>query len=261
MSVFGAYASFYDSLYQEKDYEGECDFVEQVFAQYATSPVRRILDLGCGTGGHLLPLAQRGYEVAGVDRSPEMLEGARRKLGGAGFSARLEVGDVREVDVAEHFDAVISMFAVMSYQIEQEDLLRAFSTAERHLEPGGLFLFDVWYGPGVLGDPPAERCKMVEGEGERILRLAHPEMDILRQTVTVHYRVLRLCGEQLLSEVEESHTMRFLFPQEIIHLLRDAGFEFLELCPFMRLGEQPGLREWSVSVVARKPLTAPSENR
>jgi len=63
------YAGTYDALYQDKDYEAECDFLQQVFARYAQAPIRAILDLGCGTGGHALPLARRGYALTGVDRS------------------------------------------------------------------------------------------------------------------------------------------------------------------------------------------------
>src|SRR5207248_11417549 len=69
--VFGPqYAEAYDTLYRDKDYSAECDAIEHVFRLYGIGPVRRVLDLGCGTGGHAVPLAERGYEVVGVDRSP-----------------------------------------------------------------------------------------------------------------------------------------------------------------------------------------------
>src|SRR5260370_41240685 len=76
--VFGAdYANAYDVLYQDKDYASECDLIERVFAEYAAGRrVKGVLDLGCGTGGHAVPLAERGYEVVGVDRSAEMLRHA-----------------------------------------------------------------------------------------------------------------------------------------------------------------------------------------
>jgi predicted TPR repeat methyltransferase len=72
------YANQYDRLYRDKDYAAECDFLETLFAQAAT-PVRRILDLGCGTGGHALPLAQRGLHVTGVDLSAGMLAFAQTR--------------------------------------------------------------------------------------------------------------------------------------------------------------------------------------
>src|SRR6266581_5500689 len=78
--VFGRdYAAAYDDLYQDKDYLAETDLIENVFKLYGQSTVRRVLDLGCGTGGHAVVLAARGYEVVGIDRSAEMLERARAR--------------------------------------------------------------------------------------------------------------------------------------------------------------------------------------
>jgi len=72
MNVFRDYANYYDALYREKDYKKECDFLEQIW-EVSSEPISRVLDLGCGTGGHALPLAQRGYHVTGGNRSEQML--------------------------------------------------------------------------------------------------------------------------------------------------------------------------------------------
>lgn len=252
MIPFGGYASFYDALYGDKDYEGECDFVEQVIASHATGPVRRLLDLGCGTGGHLLPLARRGYEVAGVDRSGEMLARARQKGTDAALPLSLHEADLRSLELGERFDAVLSMFAVLSYQTENADVRAAFDSAARHLGEGGLFLFDVWFGPAVLCDPPVDRYKDVTEGEERVVRFAHPEMALLRQVVTVHYHIMRLRGGQLLEELQEAHEMRYFFPQELAALLEGSGFETLALFPFGRPAEEATTASWTVSVVARK---------
>lgn len=73
------YAAVYDALYADKNYSSECDLLERVFREHAARPVRGILDLGCGTGGHALMLAQRGYEVVGVDGSTAMIARAAAK--------------------------------------------------------------------------------------------------------------------------------------------------------------------------------------
>lgn len=73
------YAKYYDAMYQEKDYAAECNFLEKIFKTYASSPIRRILDVGCGTGGHALPLAKRDYFTTGVDASAAMVDVARQK--------------------------------------------------------------------------------------------------------------------------------------------------------------------------------------
>jgi len=269
MTVFGTYAQFYDTLYQDKDYEAECDFLEQIFARYAQAPIRTILDLGCGTGGHALPLARRGYEVVGVDRSERMLAEARRKVLATGDDGSQTIderpssvvhrpssivfhqGDIRTLDLGRAFDAVIAMFAVISYQTTNEDLAAAFRTARRHLNSGGLFIFDAWFGPAVLTQRPVDRYKVVEVDGERVIRFAHPELDIWSHTVKVNYKVLRLKDGCVLDEVDECHVMRFLFPQEIAHSFKQASFQLLNLCPFMALDAIPSVGDWNVLVIGR----------
>ena len=188
--------------------------------------------------------------MTGVDLSEKMLERARQKAAEAGLNIRFHQGDIRTIELSRTFDAVIAMFAVISYQTTNEDLAAAFRTARRHLQPGGLFIFDCWFGPAVLGQRPTDRYKIVEINGERIIRFAHPTLDIMRHTVQVDYKVLRLKDDRVLDEVDESHLVRFLFPQEIAHYLRDAGFRLEKLCPFMVLDRDVTEQDWNISVVS-----------
>jgi SAM-dependent methyltransferase len=248
VSLFNQYAQYYDHFYADKDYDAECDFLENIFGRYATKTVHSVLDLGCGTGGHLLPLGRRGYDIAGVDRSEIMLAAARRKI--AELPAHLVQGDVRTINLGRTFDVVISMFAVMSYMTTTTDLLDAFRTARRHLTPGGLFCFDAWSGIAVLSERPSDRFKIIEKNGNQIIRLVHPELDLIRHLVQVNYRVLQLQQGQLVQETTETHTMRYLFPQEIAFLLSLADLRVVKLCPFMNLDRQLSEHDWNLAVVA-----------
>ena len=98
-----------------------------------------------------------------------------------------EVADIRNYTTEKRFDAVISPFHVMSYQNENEDIKNAFLSARKILNKGGLFLFDTWYGPGVLTDPPAVRVKKGETEDFEILRVANPVIHANRNVVDVNY--------------------------------------------------------------------------
>src|SRR5947199_6085007 len=108
--LFGSeYADAYDVLYQDKDYLEESQLIDRLFQTYGNGPVRTVLDLGCGAGIHGLWLAQRGYEVVGVDRSAGMLECAgeravRRKIDGKGDFYQ---ESIRSFEVEECFDASI----------------------------------------------------------------------------------------------------------------------------------------------------------
>lgn len=255
-AVFGAgYAAVYDSLYGEKDYAGECALIERLFAGYSGAPVASVLDLGCGTGGHALPLARRGLRVTGVDRSPAMLDGARQKAARAadagGTIPDFVEGDVRTLRLDRVFDAAIMMFAVLGYQHGNDDLLATLASVRRHLPPAGLFLFDVWYGPAVLHQRPGERVRTLNRADERILRTTHPDLDIRAQICRVHFHVLRIVGDRVAGEAREVHAMRFFFDRELELALAAAGFRLEALRAFPDVGREPDETTWSVIGIAR----------
>src|SRR5262249_822723 len=152
----------------------ECDLVEEQFRKYYRSEVSTVLDLGCGTGNHAIPLSKRGYHVTGVDRSPEMLEQARQKAVTATSPDNLILhsADIPNLHLHTTFDAVLIMFAVLGYQLGNEDVISTLATARRHLAPGGLLIFDVWYGPAVLLNRPSQRIKVANTDRGKIMRVS-----------------------------------------------------------------------------------------
>jgi len=250
--VFRNYAKAYEALYRDKNYAAECDSLEQAWQKFALQPVKSVLDLGCGTGGHVFPLAARGYRVLGVDRSEVMLSQARTKAAtAAGESPRFQTADVQSLDLGETFDGVICMFAVLSYQTSNAALMGTLRSARRHLIPGGLFICDFWYGPAVLKQRPLDRVKEVRDGEDRILRLASPSLDTENGVVTVSYQLLRLRGQQVLEETREQHQMRYLFRPELQMFMEQAGLELLEFYPFGAPGQPVSEDTWNVSAIAR----------
>jgi len=253
MNVFQDYTNYYDTIYQDKDYKNECNFLEAILSKYFSKSVRTILDLGCGTGGHSLILAERGFKVMGIDLSGEMLKIGRKKANERELNIEFIEGDIRNLKLNQKFDAVISMFAVISYQITNKDLMSTFKTVLKHLKKNGLFIFDMWFGPAVLTQKPSDRFKVIEkNNNERIIRFGTPVLDILDHTVDVKYKIIKLSKDKVLDEVDEVHKMRFLFPQEIELICDMTGFKVLELCPFMNLGRTPTENDWNVTGIIRK---------
>ena len=251
MTVFdGPYAGAYDALYGDKDYAGECDVLERIFARFATAPVKTVLDLGCGTGNHAVRLAQRGYEVSGVDRSPAMLAAAAAKAKALGLAIPLHRRDLLDLDLGRQFDAVLMMFAVLGYQTEDAHVLRALASARRHLRPGGLLVFDCWNGPAVLAQRPGDRVKTVPTSGGRIVRAASATLDVERHVCAVRYRLSEFRGDRVVSETDEEHRMRFFFPEEIGRFLGAGGFRLLRLGAFPAIDEPADERAWNALAVA-----------
>lgn len=249
-SVFGAeYAAAYDQLYRDKDYQAECDLLERIFDRFARGAVRRLLDLGCGTGNHALPLAARGFDVVGVDRSNEMLDIAR----GRAFSpVRFELGDVTSVRLGESFDAALMMFAVLGYQVRTDDVTAALRTARAHLTPGGLFVCDVWYGPAVLAQRPADRTRVLDlAGGGQLIRVASGELDVHQDACLVRYRVWSIDDRRVTTETREEHLMRYFFEPELAYLLAQSGFELAHIGAFPDIDAPPDDHTWNVAIVAR----------
>jgi SAM-dependent methyltransferase len=137
--AYDALAPAYDLLTAEHDHAAWAAQLEAL-AEAAGLHGRRLLDVGCGTGSSALPMLARGYEVAGVDVSPEMLAHARHKLGP---EVRLELADMRALPVLGAFDLVWSIADGVNYLLTLEELTAAFSGMRRNLAPGGVVVFDV----------------------------------------------------------------------------------------------------------------------
>ena len=147
------------------------------------------------------------------------------------------------------FDAVISLFHVMSYQIGNSDLLAVFDTVKQHLNPKGVFIFDCWYGPAVLSDPPVVRVKRLENERVEVTRIAEPEMCPNENRVAVHYQVfIKEKSTGKVEILEETHRMRYLFMPEILGLCEEFGFSVLDSGEWVT-DREPGLDTWGVYFV------------
>jgi SAM-dependent methyltransferase len=246
------YADQYDLFYGDKDYESECDLLEQAFQRYSKEPVHTILDLGCGTGNHSIPLARRGYKLHGVDLSENMLAHAVEKAQKETikYPPVFSLGDARSVDLGKQFDAVLMMFAVLGYQLTNEDVLATLRTVRKHLKPGGLFIFDVWYGPAVLAIRPSDRVKIIPTADGKVIRTASGGLDITHHLGKVCYHVWRLSGDRVMSETEEAHAMRFFFSMELELLLSTCGFRLESLTSFPSLEQPADETTWNVIGVA-----------
>jgi SAM-dependent methyltransferase len=253
MEAFGAYSRYYNLFYKDKDYPGEARYVKGLIDKHLPE-AKSILDLGCGTGSHDLLLNRMGYRVTGVDMSQEMLAVANAKLAALDpqpSSLDFHQGDIRTVRLERTFDVVVSLFHVISYQPGNEDLAAAFATARAHLKPGGIFIFDCWYGPAVLTDRPVVRITRLQDEEIAVTRLVEPVLFPNENLVQLKYHVFVRSKESgAVQEIKETHLMRYLFRPELELLLSGSGLCLIDACEWMT-GRQPGYDTWGVCFVVQ----------
>ncbi len=146
--MFRHSAHVYDLLYESsgKDYAAEAQALHALIQERAPGAAS-LLDVACGTGGHLVHL-RRWYEVMGVDIDAGMLDEARRRLPGDTFVE----GDMRSFRLLRTFDAVSCLFSSIGYMSSERDLHDAVATMATHLRPGGVLVIDGWIRPDAWNE-------------------------------------------------------------------------------------------------------------
>lgn len=247
--IFNAYSAYYDLLYTDKNYEEEALYIHSLIKKYNPQS-STLLDLGCGTGKHVNVFSLLNYKVVGIDRSTEMLDLARLN---APQSIEFYNGDLRTMRLQRKFDVVASLFDVMSYQVEDIDLADAFATVVEHLDSGGLFIFDCWYGPGVQSDPPVVTRKTMQNEKIEVERTCVPSIYPEKNMVSVFYEIqVKEKETDIVQRLHEEHKMRYLFFDEVRDLSRQFGLDLLNAHEWFREKELNTEQCWKAIFVLQK---------
>jgi SAM-dependent methyltransferase len=247
-----SYAATYDTVYAEKNYAAECQAVQNLIAKFGRGDIRKMLDLGCGTGRHAVIFASNGLDVTGVDQSEPMVVRARErptqmKLG---TNPEFLCGDIRNFSGRSPFDVAAMNFNVIGYMISNDDALGALGAARKNLRQNGLLIADFWYGPAVVTDPPGENTREFDSGDVRVVRSSSGLHLPDSQCCEIAVKVTRLQGDRVLDQTLETHRVRYFFPLELELMLRVSGFQLLALTGFPDINAPASARKWAAAVVA-----------
>jgi SAM-dependent methyltransferase len=251
--VFEKYAKYYDLLYQDKDYKAESNYISSLIKKHHPE-TKKILEFGSGSGIHGRLLGDLGYQVYGIERSQQMIDLGNQKAKlvetASNFSCLL--GDCTETFIGNDFDAVISLFHVISYQTTDESITAMLNNASKQLKSGGIFIFDYWYSPAVWNYRPTLRVKKVENSELKITRIAEPDCCEDKNRVDVNYLTfIEDLSSGKISKIEETHEMRAFVMDEITQFSNSAGFDVLHSEEWMTK-DSPSPKTWGVCSIVRK---------
>lgn len=217
-------AESYDAEYAVlRDPSGDQAF----YADLARASGGPVLELGCGTGRVILPIAREGIPCVGLDLSPTMLDVLRAK--DPPGNLELVQAPMTDFDLgAARFRLIFSAFRPLQHLCTVEEQLATLACVRRHLAPGGRFAFDL-FAPNLARtaieeEPEQEDVRAPDGDGE-IRRFARVRRDLATQVLTVVYRHERWVGGAKVSEGTSELRMRWFHRYEVEHLLARAGFE------------------------------------
>ena len=241
-SQFKLIANYYDDLMAGVPYRMWVGYVEDLLERIDYHP-HTVLDVACGTGNVSELLADRGYQVVGVDISPEMIEIARRKKSSVDY----HVQDMADLDLGRQFDLAVSLFDSINYVTDTGRLALGIKRVGEHLRDGGVFVFDVntiyalshhYFDQASLSP---DRCpKYVwNSEYDHSTRICRVDMA---------FEVMEN-GEP--RQFKEVHIQRGHTLEELTQMLIDASFEVLHIFHAYKF-RKPTRRSDRVFYVARR---------
>jgi SAM-dependent methyltransferase len=224
-AVYDTDWEFYDDFYADVD---DLDFYASL-AKRAGGPV---LEVMCGTGRVLVPLARAGFEVAGLDSNDKMLGLARRKLAReppeVQGRASLARADVRDFELGQKFDLVILAFSSVNHLLTPEDQDRAMACLKRHLSENGLLAVATFIPHrDKLGADKLD--KEVElANGDLLIRYSTRTVDASGTVMHLRYRWDTERSGKIVREHTSDLDLRMLRPNQLKALLEGAGLQLVE---------------------------------
>jgi SAM-dependent methyltransferase len=255
-------ARLYDHVIPYRDRQEDVRF----YLEHARTAGPRVLELGCGTGRVLLPVARAGVAITGVELSGSMLAICRDKLAAEPAEVqsrvRLVEADMRRVDLGETYSLAMIPFRPFQHLLTVDDQLACLRSIHRHLRPGGALVFDL-FNPSLQmlvdethtsewGDEP----EFTTPAGERVLRRARvARRDWLHQIQDLEMIYYVTSPDGSTRRDVESFRLRHLFRYEVEHLLVRAGFENVRV--YSDFGGTPFGTKYpgELVIVASRPTT------
>ncbi len=201
----------------------------------------RVLELGVGTGRVAIPLAQAGLEVHGIESSPAMVAELRAKPGGEAVGVTM--GDFADVDAPGPFSLCLAVFSTLFMLPSQDAQVRCFANVARRLQPGGVFVVEVFV-PRFDGSDD-QSLKVLRTELDSVL-LEASRVDTVEQRVDIQRIVLRERGVELFPS-----SVRYAHPSELDLMARLAGLTLRDRWSGWRRQSFSADSVWSLSVYER----------
>ena len=224
MSFYNKFAYFYTKGQYPRYSEKMVELLPPVLARFDAQP-QTILDIACGEGTFAVAMAKKGFRVAGVDRSPQMLQFARERAERENVEVEFLHKDMRSLPFDGRFDLVTCWFDSLNYVLELEGIQKTFAGVYRALKRAGLFVFDMNTVYGLAVDWQREPCYVQQNSPE-MFEIHFPSYDFDKNIATTRITGFAKEGDRWI-RMDEEHKERGYTLEEIRQCSQAAGFQEL----------------------------------
>lgn len=222
--IYGGFASVYDLFMDNIPYDEWFTGLQRLLEEYGVCD-GIVVELACGTGEMTKRFAKAGYDMIGVDQSPEMLQEARQKCPS---EVLLLCQDMRELDLYGSAAAMICVCDGMNYLCSPEGLQQVFHRVWTFLEEGGVFIFDMktaWFYREVLGN------RTFTDNREAASYIWENEYDNGSGVNEYLLTVYELVDDErdLFRRTDEVHRQRAYDREKVDQYLREQGFRHVDI--------------------------------
>ena len=247
MESYTSFAAVYDMFMDNIPYEEWASYVISLLREEGIDD-GLVLDLGCGTGSLTEILAREGYDMTGIDLSPDMLQIAMEKRMESGRDILYLNQDMREFELYGTVRAIVSICDSMNYLLEKEDLVQTLRLANNYLDPGGVFIFDLntehkyrdILGQCTIAEDREESSFIWDNDYDETERINEYDLTLFIKEDGDLYRKYR-----------ETHFQRAYTLDEAAAAAKEAGMEFVAAYDaFTR--EAPGETSERIYIIVRE---------
>lgn len=224
MSVYSAFARYYDELTANIDYKKRAEYFHTIINKFKTTKGNILLDLACGTGSLSEQFSRLGYDVVGIDNSDEMLSSAINKKFESGLPIQYLCQDMRKIDMFGTIDVTVCALDSINHLAHLSDVAETFAGVSFFSEQGGLFIFDV-------NTPYKHRSVLANNtftyETDNVYCVWENTLDAKTDEVGMNLQFFERRSDGLYSRSSEHFSEKAYSEEDIERLLSENGFELL----------------------------------
>ena len=222
--IYDMLAPFYDAINADIDYSSWASFIERIFKRECKTRPELVLDLACGTGRMTIELAKRGFDMTGIDYSPEMLNIARAEAEKAGVDVLWLCQDMTGFELYGTVDAAVCCLDSINHIVTDEELDSCFRLLHNYIIPDGILVFDI-NGKYKFENVYGEMTYAMEENGAVCIwqNCYDPNTSLCDFYITL----FKECPDSRYERFDEDQTERMYTLSHIGSALNDAGFELI----------------------------------